>query len=138
MLVELTAANPPTPHRTGKKRLPAPDNSAGLRGVAQWRVQLPVVMSVAISDVANQKRKRPCPSFSGDHHPQQVVGSSSKNSHGERLSFGSVVNHHHQLLTLLDRDATDEKETKVYSQAARRSAVGSSQQTEQSTERGYF
>ena len=53
---------------------------------------MPVVISVAISDVANQKRKRPCPSFSGDHHPQQVVGSSSKNAHGERLSFGSVVN----------------------------------------------
>ena len=92
MLVELAAANPPTPHRTGKKRPPAPGNSAGLRGVAQWRVQLPVVISVVISDVANQKGKRPCPSFSGDHHPQQVVGSSSKNAHGERLSFGSVVN----------------------------------------------
>ena len=92
MLVELAAANPPTPHRTGKKRPPAPGNSAGLRGVVQWRVQLPVVISVVISDVANQKGKRPCPSFSGDHHPQQVVGSSSKNAHGERLSFGSVVN----------------------------------------------
>ena len=49
-------------------------------------------ISCDFSDVANQKGKRPCPSFSGDHHPQQVVGSSSKNAHGERLSFGSVVN----------------------------------------------
>ena len=55
MLVELVAANPPTPHRTGKKRPPEPDSSAGLRGVAQWKVQLPVVISVLISDVANKK-----------------------------------------------------------------------------------